>query len=153
MNLKELSRSLRLRALEMALESGKNGAHLGGGLSTIEIMATLYGEVMHFDINSPETPNRDRLIVSKGHCVLAYYTALEKYGFLSKDELNQFETNGSLLHGHASRDILKGIEFSGGSLSMGVSFAVGVAIASKKLNLTNHIYVIVGDGECDEGLV
>lgn len=152
-DLREMSRLMRLRALELAFKSGKYGAHLGGGLSAIEIISSLYGAVLHYDILNPENPDRDRLIVSKGHCVLAYYTALEYVGFLSKKELNLFEVNGSPLHGHATRDLTKSIEFSGGSLSMGLSFAVGVAIACKRAKLSNQIYVIVGDGECDEGLV
>lgn len=144
---------MRLRSLKMAYNAGNNGAHLGGGLSAIEIFATLYGSVLRYDVKNPLTDLRDRLIVSKGHCVLAYYTALAQVGFLTEDDLNQFEKNGSFLHGHASRNLDKGIEFSGGSLSLGMSFAVGVAIAIKKRNLNSHVYVIVGDGECNEGLI
>ena len=151
--MEQIAKQMRLKALEMAFKSGKNGSHLGGGLSAIEIMATLYGSVMKYDIKNPFDENRDRLIVSKGHCVLAYYTALNYAGFLTDEELESFETNGSNYHGHATRNIAKGIDFSGGSLSMGMSFAVGQAIACKKKNLKNKIYTIVGDGECDEGLI
>jgi transketolase len=152
-NLIELSKQLRLSALEMAYRSGKNGAHLGGGLSTVEIFATLYGKVLRFDIQNKEDENRDRLVVSKGHCVLSYYSALHESGFLTDEDIASFETNGSHFHGHAMRNLQKGIEFSGGSLSMGMSFAVGQALACKKKGLNNRIFVIVGDGECDEGLV
>jgi transketolase len=145
----EKAHRLRLMALAMAYKSGSNGAHLGGGLSTIEIFATLYGNVL----NLSEGENRDRLIVSKGHCVLAYYTALFEAGYLTQAEIDSFETNGSPFHGHATRDLTKGIEFSGGSLSMGISFAVGVALACKRKGLNNKIYALIGDGECDEGLV
>lgn len=147
------AKQLRLSALEMAHKSGKNGSHLGGGLSAIEIMASLYCGVLRFDVNNPEDENRDRLVVSKGHCVLAYYSALKHVGFLTQEELDSFEVDGAHLHGHAFRNIEKGIEFSGGSLSMGMSFAVGQALACKKKGLTNRVYTIVGDGECDEGLV
>lgn len=150
---KQLAKRMRLRALEMAYASGKNGAHLGGGLSAIEIFASLYGSVMKFDVSNPFNENRDRLVVSKGHCVLAYYTALNAMGFMSNEDLLKFEVNGEHLHGHATRELEKGIEFSGGSLSMGMSFAVGEALACKMKNLSSRVFVIVGDGECDEGLI
>jgi transketolase len=150
---KQLAKDMRLRALQMAYESGKNGSHLGGGLSVIEILATLYGRVLHADCQSPYDENRDRLVISKGHCVLAYYTALFEAGFFSENDLKEFEANGSFLHGHATRNIQRGIEFSGGSLSMGMSFAVGLALACKKKGLNNRVFVLVGDGECDEGLI
>ena len=150
---KELAKQMRLRALEMAYASGKNGAHLGGGLSAIEIFASLYGSVLNCDANDPLNENRDRLVVSKGHCVLAYYTALNAKGFMSDEDLLKFEVNGEHLHGHATRELERGIEFSGGSLSMGMSFAVGEALACKMKNLSSRVFVIVGDGECDEGLI
>lgn len=151
--LDKLALQLRRRALEVALRSGKNGAHLGGGLSLIEVFATLYGKVLKYNVAQPLNEERDRLIVSKGHCVLAYYTALEFVGYLTKEDIDSFESNGSHFHGHATRNLQYGIEFSGGSLSMGLSFAVGVAIAAKKKAINNRVYAIVGDGECDEGLV
>lgn len=150
---KQLAKQMRLQALEMAHKSGKNGAHLGGGLSAIEIMAALYGQVLHADPAHQEDEQRDRLVVSKGHCVLAYYTALHLSGWMTREELDQFEVNGQHLHGHAMRDLKHGIEFSGGSLSLGMSFAVGEAWACKKKGLSSRVYVLVGDGECDEGLV
>lgn len=148
-----MAKQMRLRALEMAYASGKNGAHLGGGLSAIEIFASLYGSVLNCDANDPLNENRDRLVVSKGHCVLAYYTALNAKGFMSDEDLLKFEVNGEHLHGHATRELERGIEFSGGSLSMGMSFAVGEALACKMKNLSSRVFVIVGDGECDEGLI
>lgn len=153
MDRKQFAKQLRLKALEMAYKSGKNGSHVGGGLSAIEIFAALFGGVMKFDVNNPDDEERDRLVVSKGHCVLAYYSALNAVGFMSQEDLDGFEVDGQHLHGHAFRNIEKGIEFSGGSLSMGMSFAVGQALACKKKNLNNRIFTIVGDGECDEGLI
>lgn len=150
---KQFSKQLRLKALEMAYKSGKNGSHIGGGLSAIEIFAALYGSVLKFDISHPEDENRDRLVVSKGHCVLAYYSALNAVGFMSKEDLDGFEVDGAHLHGHAFRNLTNGIEFSGGSLSMGMSFAVGQALACKKKCLNNRVFTIVGDGECDEGQI
>jgi transketolase len=151
--LQELSKKMRVSAIKMAYKAGNNGSHLGGGLSAIEIFATLYHFAMKIDVQDPYNDSRDRLIVSKGHSVLAYYTVLESIGFLTQNDLDQFETNGSHLHGHATRNIQKGIEFSGGSLGLGVSFGIGVALALSKCNSKNRVYIIIGDGECDEGIV
>jgi transketolase len=126
------------------------GAHIGGGFSAIEIMASLYAVA---DIPSMQDESRDRIIVSKGHGVLALYTALWKNGYLTEDDLNTFETDGTQFHGHPHRNLEKGIEFSGGSLGLGVSYAVGVAKACKLKGLDNKIYVFLGDGEMDEGIV
>lgn len=153
MELSQLAKSLRLSALEMAFNAGKNGSHLGAGLSAVEIFAALYGKVLRYDISKCDDENRDRLIVSKGHCVLSYYSALRWAGFMTDEDIRSFETNGSHFHGHAMRSLGKGIEFSGGSLSMGMSFAGGIALACKKKGLKSRIYTIVGDGECDEGLI
>lgn len=124
------------------------GAHLGSSLSLVEILVTLYDKVS-IDIQE----NRDRIILSKGHGALAQYCVLKQKGVLSEEDLSTFEQNGSVLFAHAKRDITKGLEFSGGSLSLGVSFAIGVALACKEKQLNNRIYVIIGDGECNEGLV
>lgn len=153
MELKKLAKQLRLSSLDMAYHAGKNGSHLGAGLSAVEIFATLYGKVLRYNINDREDEKRDRLIISKGHCVLSYYSALHWAGFLTDEDINSFEVNGSHFHGHAMRNLQKGIEFSGGSLSMGMSFAGGVALACKKKELDSRVYTLVGDGECDEGLI
>lgn len=149
----ELSKRIRQRSLEIAYNSGKNGSHLGGGLSMVEIFSTLYGGIVDINKIKETEDDRDRVIVSKGHCVLSYYSILEHCGLLTKETVDNFETNGALLHGHAIRNLAMGIEFSGGSLSLGISYAVGVAIASKRKGLNNRVFTIVGDGECDEGLV
>ncbi len=151
--LNEMSRNMRLRLLELTHGTGKTGAHIGGGLSVVEILVSLYNGVLKYDKNNPYDKNRDRFILSKGHSAIALFSILEQVGFISKEELDQFEVNGSPFYSHARRDLSKGIEFSGGSLSLGLSFAVGVALSCKKDKLNNHIYVLVGDGECDEGLV
>lgn len=140
---------MKLKALEMALNTSF-GAHIGGGFSAMEIMRCLY-EVAN--ISSGTDENRDRIILSKGHGVLALYTALWKKGFMSEEDLSTFETDGTKFHGHAHRNIEKGIEFSGGSLGLGLSYAVGVAKACKMKGLKNTIYVLVGDGEMNEGIV
>ena len=140
---------MKLKALELA-KSTSFGAHIGGGFSAMEIMASLYEVV---NIPSMEAVERDRIILSKGHGVLALYTALWKKGYISDTELSTFETDGTQFHGHPHRNLEKGIEFSGGSLGLGLSYAVGVAKACKLKGLDNTIYVILGDGEMDEGIV
>ena len=153
MNLRKFAKTIRLSSLQMAYKAGKNGSHLGAGLSAVEIFAALYGKVLRYNINNPEDDCRDRLVISKGHCVLSYYSALHEVGFISDDDVDSFETNGSHFHGHAMRNLNNGIEFSGGSLSMGMSFAVGQALACKKKGLDSRVFALVGDGECDEGLI
>ena len=140
---------MKLKALDMAL-STSFGAHIGGGFSAMEIMRCLYEMA---NISSMQDESRDRVIMSKGHGVLALYTALWKKGLMTEEDLATFESNGTQFHGHAHRNLDKGIEFSGGSLGLGVSYAVGVAKASKNKGQGNRIFVILGDGEMDEGIV
>jgi transketolase len=142
------AKKIRKRILELALNAGSNGAHLGGALSCVEILCSIYDEI---DVND-KSESRDRVILSKGHGALALYCVLEAVGVMTKEDIDTFETNGTHIFAHASRNIEKGIEFSGGSLGLGISFAAGVALACKGKQLNNHIYIIVGDGECDEGI-
>lgn len=145
--------SLRTRIIELTFQTGYKGAHVGGALSQVELLSVLYHKVLKFDISNPFEACRDRFILSKGHSALGLYAVLENVGFITKSDLDQFEENGSPFYAHAHRDIERGIEFSGGSLSLGISFAVGVALSCANDKLGNHIYVLIGDGECDEGLV
>lgn len=138
---------IRKRILDLALKAGSSGAHLGGSLSMVEILTALYSVV-----NISKDDSRDRVILSKGHGALALYTVLECKGIMTPELVDSFETNGTHLFAHASRDVEHGIEFSGGSLGLGMSYAIGVAMACKAKGLNNHIYVIVGDGECNEGI-
>ena len=147
-SLQEETRWIRRRIIEIAYKAGKNGAHLGGSLSIVEILSVLYAQ-----INNLNDENRDRIILSKGHAALALYSILEYKGVLTREETETFETNGTHFYAHAPRNIGKGIEFSGGSLSLGASFGGGGALACRKKRLCNRIYIILGDGECDEGLV
>lgn len=138
---------LRCQIIETAHKTSA-GAHFGGSMSIVGILVALY-EKVHI---SPDE-HRDRVILSKGHGALALYCILQQKGLLTEQELDAFEQNGAVLFAHAKRDVTKGIEFSGGSLSLGVSFAIGVALACREKALGNRIYVILGDGECNEGLV
>lgn len=150
-NIKMLARRIRIDIIKTGYLSGKKGAHFGGSLSLVEILATLYHEFVNYDLKDLE--HRDRVVLSKGHAALALYCTLAERGFITKNELETFEQNGSEYIAHCKRNLLKGLEFSGGSLSLGLSHAVGVAYACKLKGLSNRTYVIVGDGELNEGLV
>lgn len=142
--------NLRKRIVDLSFMAGKNGSHLGGCLSLVEILEALFS-ILKREETAIEI--RDRLILSKGHGALALFCALEQNGLLTHSEIETFESNGSNYFAHAKRDVGKGVEFSGGSLSLGLSYAVGVALACKAKGYKNRVYTIVGDGECDEGLV
>ena len=148
-----LALKTRRRILELGLLAGKNGAHLGSGMSIVDLLSVIYSGGLNVSNNTLGVPNRDRFILSKGHAAVALYAVLEQMGFLSPEETSTFESNGTAYYAHAHRDLTKGIEFSGGSLSLGLSFGVGVALSCKRAGLQNRIVVLVGDGECDEGLV
>ena len=149
----DVAYKMRVRSLRMAYSAGKYGAHLGGGLSAIEIFAVLYGAVARLEPTNPYWEDRDIVLLGKAHGVLAYYTALYELGFLSEDDLNSFEQNGSKFIGHPIRNIEKGIEYSGGSLGMALSVGAGMALSAKRRNSPRNVYVILGDGECQEGSV
>lgn len=148
-----MARRMRRLALEMAVNAGAKSAHVGGGLSMIDITATLYGAVMRYRADDPHWPERDRFILSKGHGVLGYYTALADLGLISPDDLASFECTGSYLLGHPVMNRDHGIEFSTGSLGMGLSLGIGVALAARKKSADFRVFVVLGDGECNEGSV
>ena len=151
--LKQFSKSIRKNILDMAFTAGSSSAHIGGALSIADIMGTLFANKIKFKEGDPNFEGRDRFILSKGHACLAYYASLFENKFLDKNDLLTFEKNGSDLLGHPVRNMKKGIEFSTGSLGMGLSLGIGVALALKKKKLSNRIYIILGDGECNEGSV
>ena len=151
--IKDLSIRIRENILTMSLSAGASSSHFGGSLSTVEILATLYECVMKFDSTKPLWEDRDRFILSKGHACLGYYSVLCEKGYFKKEDLNLFEKNDSYLLGHPVINKNKGIEFSNGSLGMGLSLGVGVAIAAKKKKKNFKVFVLVGDGECNEGSV
>ena len=148
-----MTKRMRKNILDMSLSAGAESSHFGGGLSIVEITATLFGSIMNYDPKNPEWEDRDRFILSKGHGVLGYYTALHEIGLISKNDLMEFEKSNSYLLGHPVMNRKKGIEFSNGSLGMGLSVGIGVALAAKKQKKNFKIYVLIGDGECNEGSV
>ena len=151
--IKKFALEIRKNILEMAVSAGASSAHFGGALSITEIVSTLFSHQMKIDKKNPNWDERDRFILSKGHACLAYYAALSEIGYISKDELKTFEKDDTNLLGHPVKNKNLGIDFSNGSLGMGLSLGIGVAISAKKKKLDFNVYVIVGDGECNEGSI
>ena len=145
--------NVRKNILDMALSAGSSSAHLGGALSIADIISVLFGFKIKYNKSDSLDPIRDRFILSKGHACLAYYAALCEIGFIKKEELKTFEKNDSNLLGHPVANKELGIEFSNGSLGMGLSLGIGLCISSKKKKSNFKVYVILGDGECNEGSV
>lgn len=151
--LTNLANRMRLKTLEMAYKAGANGAHLGPALSCTEILACLYGAFMTANGKSARDGWKDVFIPSKAHCVLSFYTALAFTGRFPEQDLDAFEIDGSDLPGHPVMNVDRGIEFSGGSLGMGPAQGIGMALAYRRKGCGGNIFVLLGDGECDEGSV
>ena len=151
--IKNFSLEVKKNILDMAFSAGASSSHFGGALSIVEIISILFSYKMNLKKEDPNWEDRDRFILSKGHACLAYYAALCEIGYISKDELKTFEKDDSNLLGHPVINKKLGIDFSNGSLGMGLSLGIGVAISLKKKEKKNNVYVILGDGECNEGSV
>lgn len=147
----ELARRIRVHVIEMTHAS--HASHVASALSVADILAVLYGGVMRCDPRRPDLPERDRLVLSKGHAGSAIYAALAERGFFPVEELRRYYTNGSPYSGHVSAAGVPGVEFSTGSLGHGVSVACGIALALRMKGSRARVFAIVGDGECDEGSV
>lgn len=151
-HLRDIAKQMRRKILDIS-HTCNMSAHLGGGLSMVDLTATLYGDVMNYDKSNPSWDGRDRFILSKGHGVLGYFSALVVNGVISEEVFSTFQTNESDLIAHPVMNLALGIESSNGSLGQGLSLAVGMALAAKKRGQKHHIYVLLGDGECNEGSV
>ena len=127
--------------------------HIGGSLSAINAMTVLYQRIMNFSLENFEHPDRDRLVLSKGHASPAVYVSLAELGFLHRDEFPSFRQIGSPLQGHPEHPLLDGVEATTGSLGNGISQAVGMALAKQLDKSPARIYAILGDGESQEGIV
>lgn len=150
----EASARIRRQILEMTYETGSAGAHIGGSLSMVELLACLYVGCIQFDSQNPCWEDRDRVILSKGHAAMALYSAMAEAGIIEMEELKTFKKDGSRLGGHPSLNGLPGIEFASGSLGQGLSLGVGTCLGlRRKGNTESRVYVFLGDGECDEGSV
>ena len=125
-------------------------SHIGSALSITDIVAVLYGNVMNFEPTNQDAPNRDRFILSKGHACVAIYAALAEVGLISRDSLKTYGENGSELMNHISHKV-NGVEFSTGSLGHGLSFGIGKALSARMLHKKWRTFVLLSDGEMDEG--
>jgi transketolase len=149
--LDDKSRLLRTFVLD-ALEGGGRG-HLASALSLIEIVRVLYDDILVHDPNNPLLPNRDRFVLSKGHGCLGLFAVMADHGYFSKELLQTFCTFDSNLGGHPERFTLPGIEFSTGSLGHGFSVGIGMAMAARLRDENWRTYILMGDGELNEGAV
>ena len=149
---KQMSKKMRRKILDVSYSCNLS-AHIGGALSMVDIMATLYGAVLRYDPQKTDWEDRDRFILSKGHGALGLYSALLEAGIISEDIYSTFQINGSDLTAHPVKNIPLGIESSNGSLGQGLSLGIGIALAAKKKNKKYKIYVFLGNGECNEGSV
>lgn len=142
---------LRKKIIYMLLKAGRG--HLASALSVIDIVRVLYDDVMNFMPSNPRWVSRDRFILSKGHACMAQYVLLAEKGFFAESELENFCKAGSFLGGHPEYPHIPGVEASTGSLGHGLSIGIGMAIAAKIDATDARVFVIVGDGECNEGSI
>ena len=140
---------MRQRLLKMIVDAGQG--HPGGDLSAADIIAALYFDSLRIDPANPNAPDRDRFVMSKGHCTGALYTALAGAGFFPEAELDTYLKPLSRLNGHPNRTYLPGVETNTGPLGHGFPVAVGIAVAGQIDGADQHVFVLTGDGELQEG--
>jgi transketolase len=148
--LQEKAAQIRLKIVKMIYNSG--AGHIGGSLSTVDLLVALFYRVMEFRVDNPSWSRRDRFILSKGHSCEGYYAILADCGFFDKKELDEYQKFNALLSGHPHSKI-PGVEMATGSLGHGLSLAVGMAIAGKMDHRSYKVYCLVGDGELAEGSI
>ncbi len=151
--IEEKSALMRRHVIEMGYGAGGRGAHFGPALSSIEIVASLFFGIMNHDPENPTMADRDRFVQSKGHACLALYSALGEAGYITAEQMATFKGDGSFLAGHPTRNPQYGIEVSSGSLGNGFAIACGMAKAAKIKGEHHKVYCLVGDGECNEGII
>jgi transketolase len=149
--LKSKAKEIRKHIIKMLMEAGSG--HPGGSLSAVELVTTLYFYKMRHDPHNPYWEDRDRFILSKGHAAPLLYAVLAEAGYFPKDELKTLRKINSRLQGHPDRLKLPGVEMTTGSLGIGLSVAVGIALAGKLNKRNYNVYVLLGDGEVQEGQI
>jgi transketolase len=147
--LKEMAKKLRRHVITMIATAGSG--HPGGSLSAADIITALYFKILRYDPENPQWTDRDRFILSKGHAAPILYAALAETGYFPVAELSTLRRLDSRLQGHADRNYTPGVEMSAGSLGMGLSFAIGIALAARLDSKNYRTYVLLSDGECEEG--
>ena len=146
-----IAKKLRRHIITMTGKAGSG--HPGGSLSAVEIVTTLYFKVLQYKPSDPQWSDRDRFILSKGHAAPLLYAALAECGYFPVKELTTLRQLDSRLQGHTDRTVTPGVEMSAGALGQGLSFAIGIALAGRLNSQNYRVYVLLGDGECDEGQV
>jgi len=146
-----IAKRLRRHIITMIGKAGSG--HPGGSLSAVEIVTALYFKLLRHKPSDPQWSDRDRFILSKGHAAPVLYAALAECGYFPVDELSTLRQLDSRLQGHTDRTVTPGVEMSAGTLGQGLSFAIGVALAGRLNAQDYRVYVLLGDGECDEGQV
>lgn len=150
-DLEALARRGRLLVIESVAQA--KAGHIGGPLSAMDILIALYFRVLHIDPARPDWPERDRFILSKGHSAIGLYTAMALRGYFAVEELRTFDSAGSRLQGHPDATRLPGLDTSTGSLGQGLSIGVGMAMGARRLGIDAQTWVLLGDGEMQEGQV
>jgi len=150
-NLEKKANIIRRYIIEMIANA--EGGHIGGALSIADIMVVLYFHILKIDPENPEWEDRDRVVLSKGHASAAWYASLAERGYFPKEELFTFDHINSRLQGHPDMNKTPGVDMSSGSLGQGISVALGMALAARYLKKTYRTFVILGDGETQEGQV
>ena len=149
--LQELARKCRVEIVKMVYRA--QAGHPGGSLSEIDLIAALYANYLRVKPDSPDWEDRDRFILSKGHASPGMYAILAEMGFISKQDLESYRVLGGVCQGHVDMKWCPGVDFSAGSLGMGLSFGMGCAISGRLKNSDRQIFVMLGDGEIQEGSV
>lgn len=149
--LKEFAIKIRIEAMKSIGNLGVG--HIGGTLSVAEVLAVLYGEVMKINPENPRWKDRDWLVMSKGHAGPALYATLALKGYFKMEELMTLNKPGTILPSHCDRNLTPGVDMTTGSLGQGASSAAGIALGNRMNKVDNYTYLILGDGECDEGQV
>ncbi len=148
---KKLGKAVRSDIVDTLVAAGRG--HVAAAFSIVEPLLVLYKRVLRVDPKNPAWPDRDRLILSKGHGCMALYPILADLGFFPKDELKRFCKTDGILGGHPEHQKVPGVEASTGALGHGLSIGIGMALAAKMNGQSYRVFVIVGDGECDEGSI
>ncbi len=150
-DLEDIARRVRVHILKSVRDAG--GGHVGGPYSAADILTALYFRIMNIRPEEPDWPDRDRFVLSKGHSSIGLYATMAIRGYFLEDELSTFDAIDSRLQGHPDMAILPGIDMSSGSLGLGFSGALGIALGAKTKGHQFTTYVMLGDGECNEGIV
>jgi len=146
-----MNKDLRRQVVDMVVAG--NDGHIPSAFSIVDIITYIYAHVLKFDANEPDAPERDYFVLSKGHGCLALYVNLHRHGFITDEDIALFCKKGGILGEHPDMTKVPGAEASTGSLGHGLSFSVGIALGHKVKGMDNKLYVLIGDGESQEGTV